>query len=169
MSRHRSTRSPRVWAPLRVLGAVLLGTACWLIPFLVQAQTLTRNVQLEFGILIEPAAGSENWTIDLNDTGSGTATSVGGTTLTGDYTVRKGPGAGRPLFIDVAPNGTIPGITIGSFTASYNGSVISLPASGQPDPGGGGMTLRRGATLTIDSSVATGTHLPAFTITIIRE
>ena len=69
----------------------------------------------------------------------------------------------------MSPSGTIPGITIGSFTASYDGSVISLPASGQPDPGGAGKTLRIGATLTIDSSVATGTHLPGFTVTIIKE
>ena len=112
--------------------------------------------------------GTGYW-IDLNDSGSGTATFAGGTTLTGDYTVKKGGGQGRPIFIDVTPNGTIPGITIGSITASYDGSVISLPASGQPDPGGAGKTLRIGATLTIASSVATGTHLPGLTITIIKE
>ena len=37
------------------------------------------------------------------------------------------------------------------------------------DPGGGGKILRIGATLTVDSTVATGTHLPGFTVTIIKE
>ena len=145
----------------------LRGTAC--LSGSAHAQTLTETVQLQFGVVIEPSAGSVTWTVDLNDIGSGSATPGGGITLTGDYLVKKGAGAGRPIFIDVAANGSIPGLTIGSFTASYDGSVISLPASGQPDPSGQGKVLRIGATLTIDSSVATGTPLPGITITIIRE
>ena len=144
------------------------GAVCWLYAPPAQAQDLTENVQLSFGILVAPGSGSETWTIDLSDTGSGTAEFVGGTTLTGDYEVRKGSGPPRTIFIDVAPNGTIPGITIGSFTASYDGSVISLPASGQPNPGNGKI-LKVGATLTIDSTVANGNHLPGITITIIKE
>ena len=141
---------------------------CWLYAPPAQAQTLTLNVQLDFGTLVQPSAGSETWTVDLNDTGSGTAEFVSEPTLTGDYEVRKGSGPPRTVFIDVAPSGTIPGLTIGSFTASYDGSVISLPASGQPNPGNGKI-LRVGATLTIDSTVANGTHLPGLTITITKE
>lgn len=146
---------------------VLVAAAC-LVALPADAQTLTETVQLQFGTLVQPSAGSETWTIDLSDTGSGTATFVGGTTLTGEYEVRKGPGPGNPISIDVAPNGSITGLTIGSFTANYDGSNISLPATGQPNPGNGKI-LRIGATLTIDSSVATGQHLPGLTITIIKE
>jgi hypothetical protein len=127
-------------------------------------------VQLQFGTLVQPSAGSETWTMDLNDTGSGTATFAGGITLTGEYVVKKGSGPGSTISIDVAPNGSITGLTIGSFTANYDGSNISLPATGQPDPGANpGKVLRIGATLTIDTSVATGQHLPGLTITIIKE
>ncbi|MEE9278858.1 MAG: DUF4402 domain-containing protein [Myxococcota bacterium] len=146
----------------------MLGAACLLGSPAALAQTLEETVQLQFGTLVQPSAGSETWTIDLNDTGSGTATFVGGVTLTGEYLVRKGGGPGRPIFIDVAPNGSIPGLTMGSFTASYDGSVISLPASGQPNPANG-KVLRIGATLTLDSSVASGQHLLGLTITIIKE
>lgn len=168
MQTHPNSPVPRHSALQSAIAPLLLGAVCWLYAPLAQAQTLTENVQLTFGTLVAPASGSDTWTIDLNDSGSGTATFVGGTTLTGDYRVRKGSGPGRPIFIDVAANGTIPGLTIGSSTASYDGSVISLPASGQPNPGNGKI-LRIGATLTIDSTVASGTHLPGITITIIKE
>ncbi len=160
---------PRPSALRSVLAPLLLGAVCWLFAPPAQAQTLTENVQLSFGTVVAPASGSVTWTIDLNDSGSGTAEFLGGTTLTGDYTVKKGTGPNRPIFIDVAPNGSIPGLTIGTFTASYDGSTISLPASGQPAPGNQGKVLRIGATLTIDSTVASGTHLPGIIITIIKE
>ena len=159
---------PRHSALRNAIAALLLGAVCWVYAPPAPAQGLSENVQLDFGVLVAPGSGSETWTIDLNDSGSGTAEFVGGTTLTGDYTVTKGGGAPAPIFIDVAPSGTIPGLTIGSFTASYDGSVISLPASGQANPGNGKI-LRIGATLTIDSTVANGTHLPGITITIIKE
>ncbi len=162
-------RSPARSAVGHAAPLLLLGALCLLASPSAQAQTLTENVQLQFGTVIKPAAGSVTWTIDINDGGSGSADFVKGPTLTGDYLVKKGAGAGRPIFIDVVANGSVPGITLGTITASYDGTVISLPASGQPDPGGAGKVLRVGATLTIDSSVATGSHLPGITITIIKE
>ena len=104
---------PRRSALQSVLAPLLLGAVCWLYSPPAQAQGLAENVQLGFGALVAPPSGSETWTIDLSDTGSGTAEFVGGTTLTGDYTVTKGSGPPRTIFIDVAPNGTIPGLTIG--------------------------------------------------------
>jgi hypothetical protein len=157
----------RLSARVRYVVPALLGAACLLAPLPSHAQTLTENVQLQFGTVLKPTAGSVTWTIDLNDVGSGTASFVKGPTLTGDYLVKRGGGPAL-ISIDVAPNASIPGITIGSFTASYDGTVISLPATNQPDPGGPGKVLRIGATLTIDSSVATGSHLPGITITIIK-
>lgn len=159
----------RLCARGRYAALFLLGAACLLAPRLSHAQTLTETVQLQFGTILKPTAGSVTWTIDLSDGASGTASFIKGPTLTGDYLVKKGTGPGALIDIDVAPNASIPGITIGTFTASYDGTVISLPASNQPDPGGQGKVLRVGATLTIDSSVATGSHLPGITITIIKQ
>ncbi len=156
------------YALLRAAAPFLLGAACLLTSVPARAQTLTETIQLAFGNVVHPS-GSVSWAMDLSDTGSGTATPAGGITLTGEYLVQKGPGPNRSLFIDVAPNGSIPGITIDSFTASYDGSVISLPASGLPAPGTAGKVLRVGASLTITSSVSTGTHLPGITITVIKE
>jgi hypothetical protein len=133
------------------------------------SQTLGKEIQLEFGKLVEPYSGSETWTVDTSDSGSGTATQVSGPNVSGEYRIKKGGGADSPLFIDVNPSGSLPGLTIGSFTATYDGSPISLPASGLPAPGSAGKILRLGATLTITTSVTTGTNLPGFTITVIKE
>ncbi len=158
----------RLSARGRYAALFILGAACLLAPLTSHAQTLAETVQLQFGTILKPTAGSVTWTIDLSDGASGTASFIKGPTLTGDYLVRKGSGPGTPVDIDVSPNSSIPGITIGSFTASYDGSTITLPASGLANPANG-KVLRIGATLTIDSSVATGSHLPGITITVIKQ
>ena len=73
------------------------------------------------------------------------------------------------LTIDVTAGAPLPGITIGSFTATYDGSPISLPATNQPASGNAGKILTLGATITITTAVGTGTNLPPFTITVIKE
>lgn len=133
------------------------------------SQTLTEQTQVQWGTLVEPTSGSETWTIDTSDGGSGTATQVAGPNLSGDYLIKKGTGPNRTLFIDVTPGAPLPGLTIGSFTATCDGSTITLPASGQPSPGTAGKILTLGATITITTAVTTGTNLPPFTITVIKE
>ena len=92
MRTHLNRPIPGRSALQSVLAPILLGAVCWLYSLPAQAQGLAENVQLSFGALVAPASGSDTWTIDLSDTGSGTAEFVSGTTLTGDYTVTKGSG-----------------------------------------------------------------------------
>ncbi len=116
-------------ARLRPRARVWMAALCLAASTPVHAQTLTVTVPLDYGTISAPALGSVTHTVGLADDASGTAYVVYGTVFTGQYEIRKGPGQYFPLFIDVAPTGSIPGLTIGSFTASYDGSPISLPAS----------------------------------------
>ena len=130
---------------------------------------LSETTQLDYGAVVEPTSGSVTWTVDTNDVASGTATQFSGPTFSGEYVVTKGPGPNNPIDIDVTASGSPPpGITIGSFTATYQGSPITLPAFDLNPPTGQGSVLRVGATLTITSAVTPGTKLPGFAISIVK-
>jgi len=148
---------------------VLLGLGLWLAAAAAGAQGLTEDVQLDFATLVAPGSGSVSLTVGVSDDASGTAEIVAGTPLTGVYTIVKGPGPNRTLAIDINPGSVPAGITLGSFTATYDGFSITLPASGLAAPGAQGKVLRAGATLTVDSTVAPGSHTPGLVISVVKE
>ncbi len=168
-----STNSPfRGWMRLLLVACCFLvchSSAC----FAVTTYTVTRNFQLQWGTLQQPAAGSQTATMpdfctcvpsDL----SGTGTYLYGTVDNEDDTI-KCSGTCGTITIDiqnVSPN--CAGVTsIGSFTARYNNVNLSggPPWSGLVNPGAG-KSFQLGGTATYTSAVAAGSCSPTFDVVV---
>jgi len=140
------------------------------IPQISTAQTVTENTQMAFGGASAPGTGSVTVILGLNDSiTGGTADLAGaGTVTTGDYKIGKGGINGNVLIdIDVTDTTTTTGLSLTSFTGTYDGNPITFPATNQPNPGVSGKILRVGATLNITSAVTPGVGInPTFDITV---
>jgi len=124
---------------------------------------------MSFGTVSAPPSGSVSITVDVNDNVSGSALLISGTPSHGGFRVKGQKKNETTISIDVQPVNNVPGLTLGSFTAVYDGATVSLPVSGHTPPSNIWRDLDLGATLTISSSVASGDHQPQFDINVNYE
>jgi hypothetical protein len=137
---------------------------------IVEPLTFTVVSDLAFGKIQKPTTGTQTAVMTSAGALSGTATSLGGTTTGASYTI-KGD-ATQTIGITVADDTTdgVAGVSLGSFTTSYNNATFTNGATGLAAPTTTGKSLVFGATLTIDSTTVTaGVKTPAYNVTVVYQ
>lgn len=127
--------------------------------------SIVDNQGLDFATIEKPASGSvfvEVLPTADGATAASTATVVSGTPVPGNYTI-KGD-ANNQIAIAITPGSAPTGLTLSDFAMNYAGS--SYTSGFVTAPGATGQVLKIGAKLTIDSTVASGTHSPAYNIEV---
>lgn len=131
----------------------------------VYAVTIVQNQSMDFATLLVPTSGSEYIIIQENNGSAvGTGTVILGTTRRGEFTVTGDNNSGVfTLNIDSVVTGSSD-ITLNSFRATYNGTLVTqypsqpLPQSTSPK------NLYLGAKLTYNNSVTSGVKNVTFRI-----
>lgn len=135
------------------------------------AQSISQTTQLNFATLTKPSSGSQNLTVSTSNGVSGTGTVLIGTPVAGVYQITRGSLGTGTITIDIQNiNSGSAAVTLNSFKGLWgnNTTINSFPTSGLTRPaGGGGTTLKLGATVTYTSSVPAGTVItPSFDIVL---
>jgi hypothetical protein len=126
--------------------------------------SLTSTSDLNFATIAKPASGS----VDVTVSPTGTVTDstnaiVAGTPTAGVYSLIGDATNQVSIAVAADAGSAVSGLTLGTFTLDYNSASYT---SGFTTAPGAGKPLKIGATLNVDSTVATGTLTPGYNITV---
>lgn len=159
------TRKPAKIMNMKIILFIIHFTAMSLFSISLNAQTITTNQVINFGILEIPNDSLKYYDVLADGTHGGSAILIGGTPAPYNFTI-TGTGV-KTINISVAAGIVPTGTSWGPFVASYDGAPITLPASGLANPGAGGKTLIIGARYRIATTASEATPgAPAMTLTV---
>ena len=126
--------------------------------------TVVANNDMDFGKLVQPASGSV--TAVVSDTGAltGTADYVDATGAQG--TVDISGASSETVSITITDTTAITGLSLSNFSGTFGGQALSGGSLTTATLTGGTDVFNVGATLTVDSTVATGVHNPSYDVEV---
>ncbi|MDA0781148.1 MAG: DUF4402 domain-containing protein [Rickettsiales bacterium] len=125
---------------------------------------VVANNDMDFGKIVQPTSGSV--TAVVSDTGvlAGTADYIDTTGSEG--TVNISGASTETVSITITDTTAITGLSLGSFTGTFGGQALSGGSLTGATLTGGTDIFNIGSTLTVDSTVATGTHSPSYDVEV---
>ena len=129
--------------------------------------TVVANNDMDFGKLVQPTTGSV--TAIVSDAGAltGTADYIDSTGAQG--TVNISGSSTETVSITITDTTAITGLSLSAFSGTFGGQALVSGSLTGATLTGGTDVFNIGATLTVDSTVATGTHSPSYDVAVNYE